>query len=433
MLKMINQRPQPEDISQEEKRALIEDILRSGPFRNAVKGDIASKTLSFLFNQHLQNKTPNQRDIADGVYGPEAQDRSPDRGEKVRHSINRLRRRFLPKFFNGEGRYQALRLEIPLSEYSLKFFRFLRPNTLRRFTLWDSYVADGAELLFGLTVRSDGRLDTGSPAWFRALSNHDDEHEDFISFDFMLAYHSFARMCFLAGRPCHLMPRDWELTDEDMGNPDWFGEEQRYSLASRLEMYERKLGQFGPQHHFVILGHPNCMVEAKETGRGIGRLGLFGQHPLSFTMFTDPSGHHLVSVPRKKHSHLLGALPSVFSPEDGENLVLLSREFAKLTDNKIHELTLITGSPRAVGAVCQFITSESGQRTIADRSEFIGFGANTFQILFAVLNESEEGETSKPTALDGTGIVYVHSRKITAARRKCDLDDMVSIEYVAVY
>jgi hypothetical protein len=135
----------------EQQRELLRRVLASPQFAHA---ETLQRILRFLFeNARSQDSAPKEYEIAVSAVG-----RRPSFDPKtdaiVRVSIARIRER-LQEYFEGEGRREDLRVELPKGQYRLRFVRSERTKqydedyqtltALRRF--WGSYVSGSRENL----------------------------------------------------------------------------------------------------------------------------------------------------------------------------------------------------------------------------------------------------------------------------------------------
>lgn len=368
----------PLPIPEREKSTLIDAILQSSSFCNPVRGDVASRTLKFLFQCHLVSKPPSQSEIALEVYGPEREDDTSDRKEKVRHAIRRLRQ-LVADFFVQEQRCLPLRLEIPLNKYVLHFHRTdSRRDAMSWF--WSTYLSRDARPRFGVIL---SELEARPWSGFECA----------IPYSYLAAYDRFSTLSWREGHRLALLPLGWQ---NDVRLPtrayaeefDWV-EEQREQIVGRIGT------------HLIVLGHSDCMALANPRVGGLRRQAdlfdyMFGSRDFALTMFIDPARRVRVST-----QFLPPGQPTGFEAEESDELVLLTR----LGDHP--ELILICGPSEAVESVCRFITSEVGLQQLAAHSEFVGYQYPLdSQVLFTVAKE--EGDSQNRQSLRIPRIEYVN-------------------------
>jgi hypothetical protein len=135
----------------EQQRGLLRRVLASPQFAHA---ETLQRILRFLFeNAKSQDSAPKEYEIAVNAVGRRTSF-DPKTDAIVRVSIARIRDR-LQEYFEGDGRGEELRLELPKGQYRLRFVRsekikqsgedFLTDAALRRF--WGSYVCESRENL----------------------------------------------------------------------------------------------------------------------------------------------------------------------------------------------------------------------------------------------------------------------------------------------
>lgn len=129
----------------EEQRGLLRRILASPQFAHA---ETLQRVLRFLFeNAKNQDSAPKEYEIALSAIGRPASF-DPKTDAIVRVSMARIRER-LQEYFEGEGRREAICLELPKGQYRLRFVRSERFQlpieddrtfaALHRF--WETYVS----------------------------------------------------------------------------------------------------------------------------------------------------------------------------------------------------------------------------------------------------------------------------------------------------
>ena len=144
----LNTIPDPEF---EQQRGLLRRILASPQFARA---DTLQRILRFLFeNSGNQDSNPKEYEIAISAVGRRASF-DPKTDAIVRVSIARIRER-LQEYFEGEGRKEDVRIDLPKGQYRLRFVRSERAQqpvdddkmfaALRRF--WGVYVGGMRENL----------------------------------------------------------------------------------------------------------------------------------------------------------------------------------------------------------------------------------------------------------------------------------------------
>lgn len=117
-------------IDPDEKRAVLEKILKSSPFN---RGDKYATLLAYLVESNLQGKIPKEYSIAIDVFEKE-KDFNPAEDTIVRYHMYHLRKR-IDEYYENEGQHDKIRLVIPKGHYAVQFVS----ETGRRKRFWQRY------------------------------------------------------------------------------------------------------------------------------------------------------------------------------------------------------------------------------------------------------------------------------------------------------
>jgi len=110
-------------ISQNQKRALLKEILKSNSFINS---KLNSKLLTYLVECEIEGKTPSEYSIAIDVFKKDSSF-NPNEDTIIRVSVYNLRKK-LERYYQNMGKHTKLRVKIPKGHYEVNFFNYSREN-----------------------------------------------------------------------------------------------------------------------------------------------------------------------------------------------------------------------------------------------------------------------------------------------------------------
>lgn len=114
-------------ISQNQKRALLKEILKSNSFINS---KLNAKLLTYLVECEIEGKTPSEYSIAIDVFNKDSSF-NPNEDTIIRVSVYNLRKK-LERYYQNMGKRTKLRVKIPKGHYEVNFFNYSRENLSSR-------------------------------------------------------------------------------------------------------------------------------------------------------------------------------------------------------------------------------------------------------------------------------------------------------------
>jgi len=132
-------------INKDQKRLILEEILKSNSFINS---KLNSKLLTYLVECELNSKTPNEFSIAIDIFGKDSSF-NPNEDTLVRVSVYNLRKK-LERYYQNMGKRTKLRVKIPKGHYEVKFFNFQKESYRDR--LKSPYLALGSIIIVLIAI-----------------------------------------------------------------------------------------------------------------------------------------------------------------------------------------------------------------------------------------------------------------------------------------
>lgn len=114
-------------INQNQKQALLKEILKSNSFINS---KLNSKLLTYLVECEIEDKAPSEYSIAIDVFNKDSSF-NPNEDTIIRVSVYNLRKK-LERYYQNMGKRTKLRVKIPKGHYEVNFFNYSRENFTSR-------------------------------------------------------------------------------------------------------------------------------------------------------------------------------------------------------------------------------------------------------------------------------------------------------------
>jgi len=311
-----------DQISPAEKKALIDDILSSNPFRirgKEVRGQRAREILAYLFKRYCESPSGQvtERDLYLKIF---REDPDPH-NTKVRSAVVRLRA-LLARYFCGRGARREIRLTIPQGGYSLDFTRKEIQRDIFDW-FWGPYLYEQQRVAFGIVPHSFLQRDP---------------------LPYVKAYARFAEMLSDHAMDLEILPR--------VLPPGFFEQEGRRRLMSIF---------IGGED--ALVGDPHA-YNVSETD-GLRFLARYSS--VNYRMFRDPAGHTAIA----RRTAPLGK-PATIVDNEIDRHVLFTRAVAVKHRSTVS--LLMARHLDSCVAVADLLTSASGLEIVASHPVFNTYG-----------------------------------------------------------